>query len=171
MSKEAKDSQPVVDRHQHYALAGKVLAVIGVSSSAAAGEAAAMNPYHHGKAVFRRFGRSPDIQVQAVFAEWWEFRLVYRTRRVLSLPAGFAELFGFAHAWPRRRRLRRLPAEIAHRRRGERNTAVDADVGIFPGAPGEQSLLNAHGIRRSGDNQRSDDQAAEKSQEGTLYGQ
>src|SRR5215469_6148048 len=130
MRKEAEDAEAIIDRNQHYALAREFLAVISVGDSAASRKAAAMNPDHDRKPVLRRLGRGPDIEIKAVFAERGKFGLVDRGGRVGRLPAGVAELLGFAHAGPGSGRLRRLPAQIADRWSGKRNSAIYPDIRI-----------------------------------------
>jgi hypothetical protein len=68
MREEAKDTEPVIDIHNHHAVAGEDFAVEQSFHSRSGGVAPAVDPDHDGGA--RRGGplRRPHVQLQAVFA-------------------------------------------------------------------------------------------------------
>src|SRR6185436_18939456 len=64
---EPERAEAVVDRDDDRTLGGEVLAVVPGEAAGAAGEAAAVDPQHHGPLVVR-IRAGPDIQIEAVFA-------------------------------------------------------------------------------------------------------
>src|SRR5688500_9955050 len=66
MREEAERSETVVERHDHRALRREVLAVIPGQTARAAGEAAAVDPHHHGTAIVRAVRAGPDVEIEAV---------------------------------------------------------------------------------------------------------
>ena len=127
----------VGDADQHHALPGQLLPAVVRFGSGAGAESAAVDPNQHGDVVARGFRRRPDVQVQAVLAR------VHARAASAALHAPGAELGGLPHALPFRGGLRRAPAEVADRRRGERDAPVDRQP-VF-GGPLHQSALDLHG--------------------------
>ena len=113
---ESELAHAVSHAHDDDALLGEQSTV--VIGGCAAGEAAAVDPDHHGQFLLRALGRGPYVQVQAVFAAAF----------AVTLHRIGAEFLAFADAVPGHDGLGRLPAEIAHRRRGERNALVHSHV-------------------------------------------
>jgi hypothetical protein len=149
---EAERADPVGDGDEHHALLGVIGAVIQGHAGQAAVEAAAVDPGDDGQLLTRRLGRGPDIDEQAVLAE-------RRGRAHLFGQAGLlhaagAEGGGLAHAGPRLDRLGRLPAQVAHRRRRERDALelaepVDRRPGDAPaGHAGFSDLGHGRSRRR-----------------------
>ena len=68
MGEEAERAEAVVQRDDDGAFACQAIAGIARLGARAAEEAAAVQPDHDGPAVVGRFGRRPDIQVEAVLA-------------------------------------------------------------------------------------------------------
>ena len=59
----------IVNADEHHAFLGQFLAAVARIGRGTGGETAAVNPDQHGNAVFCRFRRRPDIQIQTVFAQ------------------------------------------------------------------------------------------------------
>src|SRR5690348_16960152 len=128
MRKEPKYSQAIVDGYNHHAFTGKDLAVIRAGVGCAASKTSAVYPEHDGKAIFERFCRCPDVQVEAIFTQRRELGLINgRSGRIRRLPAGIGKLCSLAYAFPRSCRLWRFPAKIAYRRRCVRHTKIHAN--------------------------------------------
>ena len=119
MRKEAKRANAIVHAHQHHALVRQVLAVVDGGGGGAEGEPAAVDPDEHGDTFTGGLRRGPDVHVKAVLADVPLAVTLVRVR---------PELVGRSHALPLHGRLRRAPAEVADRRRGKRDAAVDGQV-------------------------------------------
>src|SRR5262249_33443077 len=96
-----------------------------VARSRAARECAAVNPYHHRPSI-SWFGSGPHVEKEAVLALLLQWSHVDGTCRILSLRTFGSVLRPVADASPPNDRLRRLPPEIADRRRGVGNAFEDA---------------------------------------------
>ena len=120
VGQEAQRAQPVVDGDYHHTLLRQLGPVVDGHGARPRLEAAAMDPEHHGQggrsiilSLHRRRGR-PHVQIEAILAG-----LTYGQIEGLSLRwlrAGRAESDAGALVGPRRHGLRRLPAQVAHRR-------------------------------------------------------
>ena len=132
MDQEAEDAEPVVDRDQDDALLGPDLAVELGLVPPAAGVGAAVDPHRHRQLLARLArGRGPDIQVQAVLAEFRilpvEFTGPGVAGIVVDLHGARAEGVGHLHAFPGNDGLGFLPAQVPDGRGGERDSLVDID--------------------------------------------
>lgn len=128
---EAEVAEAIVDRDHHEALARERRAVVHRRRAVADAEAAAVDP-HQDRRVRPGTGRGPDVEVEAVLAGVAD-RLRAVERREHRLRARRPGAVGGAHAGPRRRRLRRPPAQGIDRRRRighalERRDAVAGDA-------------------------------------------
>ena len=147
MRKKPERAEPVVRRHDDDAFSGEGGAVVGRRRAGAARPGAAVDPDHHRPLVAAR-GGGPHVQVEAVFARRRRLRGVRRTGRIRLLHALRAERVGMPDARPRRDRLRRLPAQIADRRRREGNALVDAHAVL--GGTGDLPAVNRDRLRSCG---------------------
>ncbi|EEF25004.1 conserved hypothetical protein [Ricinus communis] len=120
MREETEATQPIVEADQHDALLRQRGTGIRRRRRPAVDEAAAIDPHDHGQLRGRfRLRGTPHVHVQAVLG-----RRRAERRRVAGerqLHAVVAVRGRFAHAGPGGGRLRRAPAQVAHRRRGERD--------------------------------------------------
>ena len=140
MGEKAEYSQPVIDRHQDDALTRQFFSVVKQHGAGAVAEASAVNPHHHRKFVGRGFRRSPHVEVEAVLAALGLPRIGAQ-----RLHAPRLELVHFAHAGPFRGRPRRMPAQIADRRRRVGNAAEYIDPGRGCGNTGNVAACRANG--------------------------
>ena len=150
-------AHPVVDGHHDRPTPRQCGPVIGAVRPVPDPQATPMNPHQHRQRVSRR-GRCPDVQIQAVFGRLLHPCVIERGVRRLGvhLDAGGPGGRGIADPGPFRRRLWRTPAQIAHRRRSERQSAMHPDVGIPVGrhafrhalSHGDLSCLNDRFRRR-----------------------
>src|SRR5687768_1294439 len=108
MREKAERANAVVDRDEHDAFAREVFTIVCGRGVRAEGETAAVDPDQHGQTFVRRFGRRPDVQIQAVFAYVPLAVTLVRIRR---------EFVSLAHALPFRSRLGGTPAKITNGRR------------------------------------------------------
>ncbi len=122
---EAERPDAVGHRDEHHAALGEVGAVIELVGGGAGVEAAAIDPHDHRQLVRGRLGRGPDVEIEAVLAIG---DALAGAAAAPALHAAVPEVGGLLHPAPRRRRLRRLPAQIAHRRRGERDALEFAEA-------------------------------------------
>src|SRR5215471_7450819 len=120
VDKEAEDVGPVIDGDGDHTLRGHILAVIARFRSIAVLEAPAEHVYQDRKLLAIRFGRGPNVEVEAVFAHAVAAEPVVRAGAG-SLHASRAELVGIADTAPVFGRLRLAPAKVANRRLGERD--------------------------------------------------
>ena len=121
---EPEHPEAVVDRDEDDALLRERLAVVARLGPAASLEAATVDPDHHG--CLGGLGGGVDVDRQAVLAELGELDVVEDAR----LDARRTGLGRVAHAVPRLHRLRRLPAQLADRRRGIRHADEHVDRAI-----------------------------------------
>ncbi len=126
MGIEAKNSEPVIHADHHNTLARQLLTVLPRLRGSSCLKTAAVNPDHYRKLVVPGFRGRPDIQIQAVLAH--ARVLEHHVPENIVLHAACAEMVRLLHAGPGRNRLRRLPTQIAHRRRGIGNAQVSADA-------------------------------------------
>ena len=125
VGQEPERAQPVVRGHDDDTLACERGAVVGVVGTGTAGPGSSVNPHHH-RTLVAGTRRGPDIEEQAVLAGRGGRGRVRRSGWVRRLHALRTKGVGPLHPSPRDDRLRRLPAQIADRRRRERNTLEDA---------------------------------------------
>ena len=116
MREEAKRPQAVANADQHHPLLCQFLSTIGWNGGATDTEPATVNPYQNRDPGGGRLGRAPYIQVEAVLA--------CRDPRD-TLNALRRKFIRRPNALPLGGRLRRTPAQVAHRRRSERNTSIN----------------------------------------------
>src|SRR5580700_5658362 len=90
------------------------------------------------------------FKVEAILAYGLRIGTIERAFSVGRLHAGRGELVGFANAGPIGGGLRRAPAEVAGRGRGERDSFIDADIGIGAGDAGELALFDADRVGDGG---------------------
>ena len=128
VGQEAERAQPVVDRHQDDALPSKRRAVEDERRPMPHLVAAAVEPDHDRPRTSVAGGRRPQIEIEAVLAAVEFAAAPDRGVGTDPLPARRAGLQGRTHAVPGRRRLRRPPAQVAHRRRGVGNAAEGEHV-------------------------------------------
>src|SRR6185295_4502516 len=107
MSHKAKYTQPVINGNGHNSFARHALAVIAGFGAVACDESTAEEVNHDGEFFIARFGRCPDVEIQAVLAHSVgtkthvaKYRLLHATRTKLS---------GFTDPAPFRHRLRLHP--------------------------------------------------------------
>ena len=141
MGQEAEHAQAIVERDQHHILGAPHFAVHFGLEAPAGRITAAMDPEGHGQFLSGLAGSlGPNIQIQAVLAE---FRVAFEEElagigiagSMGVLQTGSAEGIGHFHPFPRRYRLRSLPAEVAHRSGGIRDALVNInafDGGFHP---------------------------------------
>ena len=168
MGEEAQHADAIVDRHHDHAALGQPRAVEGRTRGRAYLEAAAVDP-HHDRQRALGVDRRPDVQGEAILAHRQIAAGIFEVDRLgrgAGLQALRAELRGGAHALPRRHRLRRLPAQVAERWRGEGNAEIGADMGVgrpfardgaaidLDRAAFDASLRPRAGACRKGDQQR-----------------
>jgi hypothetical protein len=130
MRQEAEHAQPMVGGDEDDVLLHEVVSVMPRLGCRTGLKPAAVNPDHHGPRRRGGGGRRPDVQVQTIFAGRPVEDDVAEDR---ALHAVGTELGGLAHARPWDDRLRRLPPEVAHRRRRERNALEDACLAVGDG--------------------------------------
>ncbi len=126
---KSEHAEPVIAGHHDNALLGQSFAVVAEFIARAGRETSAKEPEHHAEFFLAGILRRPHIQIEAVFA----IALVakHHIRIDARLRAARRKLRAIAHAGPVRGRLRFAPAQIAHRRRGKRDAAINADRAVF----------------------------------------
>src|SRR5262245_32157540 len=164
MCEEAKRAEAIVEGDDHRALGRQVLAVVPRKAAGAAGEAAAVDPDHHGTTVIDVVGARPNVCIETVFAAgrltrrsslWRRSRC--RSGRASAATAARcgsscdtrrAERICFAHAFPLRSRLRRPPSVLAKWRRCEGNALKYADARLAcADRPCEKTRVDPHLFR------------------------
>ena len=178
MRHESKRAQSIVETHGNDAGSGKRLAAIIGFVGVAVDIRAAVNPHHHRPERFARFGRSPHIQIEAVFRDPGQFRndkaIDAEARCNSAIPVRISLILRTSRSevrtvlnplpgdvWPRR-----APAQRACRRRGVGYSAIGMHAGRQPGsaqrlAPRNNERVFERGLpgpdRTTGDqNQRSE---------------
>jgi hypothetical protein len=154
MCQEAEDAKPVAHGDDDDAARRHALAIVARFRAIAGREAATIEVDQHRPARACTCRWHPHVEVQAVLARprVAEDHVVEDA----TLHALCGEAIGRARATPFGRRLRRLPAQIAHGRRGERNPAEDVDSarghdaahGTILRANHRRSVPYAHALRR-----------------------
>ena len=132
MDQEPEDPEPIVDSDQDDALFGPGLAVEFGLIAPAAGIGSAVDPHGHRQFLLRfARGRRPDVQVQAVLAEFRVLPVEFTGPGVagvmFDLHRTRAESIGLPHPFPRNDGLGLLPAQIPDGRGGERDSFIDID--------------------------------------------
>ena len=155
---ETERSDAVGDADQDHAFPGQMLTVVDRGRGGAEGEPAAIDPDQHGHAVGGGLRGRPYVQIQAILAH------ARPGARPLDRIRG--ELGGRPHALPLRGGLRCAPAEVAHRRRGEWDAAVDGQILLGHALDEAVSGHDGRGGRqRVGAAQRRDDRTQAKQDE------
>src|SRR4030095_926514 len=95
-----------------------------------------MNPHHNGT-FLACFAGGPYIQVETVLALLLRRLIIHRTGRISSLGTLWTKGIALTNTLPRNHWLRGFPAQIPHRRSGERNSfeaanSIRADTGDYP---------------------------------------
>ena len=146
MREEAEAPEPVVHADEDDAAAGEGGAVVDRRRAAAVHEAAAVDPHHHRQRRRAARRRRPHVEVEAVFRGRRAERRRVAAERLLH--AVGRVVVGGERGRPRLDRLRRLPAQVADRRRRERDALVGGDVAGDDAChrPG----VRLHGSRRLG---------------------
>ncbi len=135
---EAIGAETISEADQYHAFARISGAVIHADAGGTSDEAAAVNPYDDRNPFAGRFGRCPDVHIQAIFADRRGIAL-----RMRCLHAGIRESIGLPDARPGLDRRRGSPAQIAHRRSGEWNALENRDAilcGPTDGTTGDLGL-------------------------------
>lgn len=146
MREKAERSEAIIDRHQNDAAPRQRRAVVNRRTPAAGDISAAVNPHHDRKFLGGGFGGRPDVEIQAIFARLAELESVKAFERVW-LRTRRAKLRAGAHAVPGFDRLRRLPTQLADRRRREGNALVGDHVALFADRnAGNRAGRRFHGI-------------------------
>ena len=113
MGEKAEEAEAIVEADDDDTLGRQAASVGGGIGRRAELKAAAVKPHHHGPLLVRLLRSGPDVERKAILAA--------RPRPRIILERGErrrAEGQRIAHATPRRRRLRRAPAQRPDRRRG-----------------------------------------------------
>src|SRR5215831_14569350 len=120
MREETEDAKPVADRDGDDAARRHALAVIPELRAVSRHEATTIEVHEHGQSGVRACaGRSPDVEIEAILA--YAGVAEHHVGVDARLHALVRKTIGRAYTLPSRRWLRRLPTQLAHRRRGERN--------------------------------------------------
>ena len=125
MREETHRPDAVGEIDPHHALFGQPFARIIGHARRADGEPAAVNPHDH-RQLFARQRGCPDIEVKAILAGRLGAEIMVHRPPATGLQAHRRKAVSVVDALPFRRWLRRLPAQFAHRRRGERNAQPGA---------------------------------------------
>src|ERR1700689_3212264 len=112
MREESKHTEPVVDGDEHDALLSQGFSVITRSRTGAGLIAARVNPDHDWPPLAGRSRRSPDIEKEAVLADFGRGCGRIRAAKC-RLHAHRPELIGFQNTIPMRHGLRRAPAQLS----------------------------------------------------------
>ena len=136
MAQESEDAQAVVDGNQDYTSLGPFVSVHGYFIAVAVHIGTAVDPQGHGKfgVLAQRLGRSPDVQIQAVFAFFGRAHpvkliSVKSAGLVAGLGGNGAEGVADPDALPGLYGLWSLPAEISYRSCGIGNAFENGDTG------------------------------------------
>ena len=137
MRHETENTQPVVDRHRDDALARHALAVITILGTVAVREAAAEKINQYGQFPAARLRGRPHVEVQAVLTRAIAAGPVVAAG---ALHAAGAELICTADVGPVLDGLRFFPAEVADRRRCERDSFETAHAVLRGGGRFERAV-------------------------------
>ena len=121
MSEEAKGTDTIRDGYGDDTTTGQVLPQS--STIVLSHEATAMDIHDHGQGLVDRLGGGDDTEVETVLAHHVETHVA-----TFGLWGPFGTLLGLQNALPGLGGLWCLPAQIAHRRRSERNGLVNREV-------------------------------------------
>ena len=122
----AERAEPVIERNEHHPPPRVIGAVVHRQAVRPDPQRTAVNPDDHGRVL--RILRRPDIEIEAVFRGAGGRIVVEARSRNGRLDAGGTEAARISYAIPPGGRLRRRPAQIAHRGRGVGNAAKDAQA-------------------------------------------
>src|SRR6266542_2539150 len=117
MSQKAELAYTVGNAHQYHSFLSKLFPIVTWFGSRSKAESTTVNPYKHRYFLVGRFGRCPDIQVQAV--------LTLSGRRVSTLHGGWSKLCGLLYATPFGSRLWCFPPQITNMWCSKRNAFVN----------------------------------------------
>ena len=133
MREKAEGSEPIVQRDDDRALLGESSTIVALFTAEAGEESAAVDPDQYGGSGARDAGRRkrerarPDVEVEAVFGDTGFEWIDVGVRLVLyTVPS---EMLRISDSTPSLWRLRRLPAEFAHRGCRVGNSAEDRHAG------------------------------------------
>jgi hypothetical protein len=158
-SQKAQDAQAVIDGHHDHALAGQIFAVVSNPAAGTVHKSTAVDPDHDGKTIIGRFGRRPDIQIQAILARGRRRSAVKAVGGKRRLRAGIAGLRRLTDTFPRWCGLRRFPSQVAHWRRGKRDPSIDTHIRAAADRARKLTLLDANRIGNRSDGLRPEGQA------------
>src|SRR5262245_34837466 len=125
--KKPEHAQAIIYGDRHNSLLSHALAVVAPLRTVARHETAAEEIDQHRQLLIARFGWSPDVQVETIFAH--SVRAEVHVAEDGPLHTARPELIGLAHALPVFDRLGRLPAIISDGRLAERNALEAAHAG------------------------------------------
>src|SRR6185437_8170692 len=167
LGKREKPKRPeaIIERDDHDALAGELVAQLIRVGAGTVLETPAVDPEHHRQVRTGCFFWRPDVQIQAVLAH----RLISGAARAARthLHAARFESVGLEDAAPGPGRLRWSPPPFPDRGRSERQALVNREVALLNAL--DESLLRSHrGACRRAVGQRDTDQRPGDSQ---LYRQ
>ena len=149
MRQVAEDVHPVGDAHEDHPLLGQRFPAIDVEVDGAFLEAAAMDPHHHRQLVAALgTGRRPDIGVKAILAGLQLAEIMVQRGGAQRDVAVGDLAVGIVDALPGLGRLRRRPAQLAHRRRGERHAQIGLHAAVQKRAR-QLAGLDGDGIARN----------------------
>src|SRR5215471_331272 len=185
MREEPKNPEAVIVGDENHALLRERLSVVARFGAGATRKPSAITPHDHRQTVVGRFGRRPNVDMEAILAGSGSSarrRSLLRLLRGLigvglrrafaasaaeaSGPgrAGRAEVVGRANAVPFGRGLGSAPAQVAHRRRGIRNAFKDANARVLAGNTGNRASIDLDwiGNRRESDSGREEIEEQER---------
>src|ERR1700687_5651322 len=111
MCKKAKYPEPIIHGDGDNSLMGHALTIVARLRAITGYESATVKINQHGQAFFFRFGRCPDVQIEAVLAH--AIRPETHVTKDSPLHAARSELLRLAHALPIFCRLWSPPQKIA----------------------------------------------------------
>src|SRR5262245_22624101 len=129
MREESEHAQAIIYRDRHNSLLRHAFAVIAPFRTVARHKTAAEEIDQDRQLLIARFGGSPDVQVETIFAH--PVRAEVHIAEDGPLHTARPELVGLAHALPVFDRLGRLPAQITDWRLTERNALEAAHAGTL----------------------------------------
>ena len=150
MREEAERADAVVHVDDDDAPLGEPSAVVDRHVTGAAAEAAAVDPHEHGPALALA-RRRPDVEVQAVLADWPAQQELLRPRAERDrrrLHARRRELVGGAHSAPRGRRAWGAPAHVPDGRGAEGHAQIGANAGACGSGAREETFADTDRLLR-----------------------
>src|SRR3984893_10736508 len=142
MRKKSKNSQPVIDAHDHHALVRQMLAILPWFRSRSRLKTPAINPHHHRPLRLCRNPRGPHVQIQAILARPNIAKLHVLINSRLHAPR--AKFSSLPQALPRSYRLRRFPPQFPDGWRRKRYTLKNHYFSIRAVGARHQARLRAH---------------------------